>query len=372
MGGGSMSNVGLEGVVVTESAISAIVDGRLLYRGIPIDDAVQNGSFAEVAWLLWHGRLPTAQELAKVEADFATAWELPRDVVSRLRSLPPTTPMLAAIRDGVSGLALSGAPQTGSGASFGASVRLVGALPAIAAQFYHVAEGRPLFAPRVSGSLAARFLHAIHNEEPGDAETSALDKTLILYADHEMNASTFTARVVASTLADLYSAVIAALCTLKGPLHGGATVEVWRFLEGVASVEDAPLMVDNLLQSGQRIPGFGHRVYQGPDPRGLIIRQLARSLGKADWLPKADAVADVVYSRTGLYPNIDFYSVVLLAALGLTAELATAVFAMGRMAGWTAHILEQYANNRLIRPRAQYNGPEAQTWTPISQRRSRV
>ncbi|MCW5851174.1 MAG: citrate/2-methylcitrate synthase [Anaerolineae bacterium] len=380
-----MSSRGLEGVVATESAISAITDGRLVYRGIPVETAVNEGSFAEVAWLLWHGRLPTQAQLGHLEDHLASAGELPRDVVTRLRGLPPTTPMLVALREGVGALALtpqslnlqssnlqSSSLQSSSLQSsnpHSSAVRLVGALPAIAAQFYHVAEGRPLFAPRVSGSLAARFLHAVRGEVPPPQEARALDQALILYADHELNASTFAARVVASTLADMYSAVIAALCTLKGPLHGGATAEVWRFLASIESPADAASRVDAALEAGQRIPGFGHRVYRGPDPRALVFRQLAARVGgQQRWLPTADAVAEAVYARKGLYPNTDLYSVVFLQALEFDIELATAVFALGRMAGWTAHILEQYANNRLIRPRAQYTGPEAAEWTPIGQR----
>ena len=365
-----MSGRGLEGVLAAESAMSTIADGRLVYRGIPVETAVNEGSYAEVAWLLWHGRLPTQAELSRLEDELAAAGELPRDVVNRLRSLPPTTPMLVALREGVGALALtsqSSSLPSSTPQSF--AVRLVGALPAIAAQFYHVAEGRPLFAPRVSGSLAARFLHALRGEAPSPQEARALDQALILYADHELNASTFAARVVASTLADMYSAVIAALCTLKGPLHGGATGEVWRFLASVPSPVEAAPRVQAALEVGQRIPGFGHRVYHGPDPRALVFRQLAARVGgQQRWLPVADAVAEAVYAHKGLYPNTDLYSVVFLQALGFQVELATAVFALGRMAGWTAHILEQYANNRLIRPRAQYTGPEAAEWTPIGQR----
>ena len=377
-----MSSRGLEGVIAAESAISAIVEGRLLYRGIPVETAVQEGTFPEVAWLLWHGRLPTRADLARLDEGLAAASELPRDVVARLRTLPPATPMLVALREGVAALALtanlpssnlqssnlqSSSPQ--SSPPQAAAVRLVGALPAIAAQFYHVAEGRPLFAPRVSGSLAARFLHAVRGESPSAQEARALDQALILYADHELNASTFTARVVASTLADMYSAVIAALCTLKGPLHGGATAEAWRFLASVPGPADAAPLVQAALDAGQRIPGFGHRVYRGPDPRAVVFRQLAARVGaQARWLPIADAVAEAVHARKGLYPNTDLYAVVFLQALGFDVELATAAFALGRMAGWTAHILEQYADNRLIRPRAQYTGPETAEWTPLAQR----
>ncbi len=365
-----MSSRGLEGVVATESAISAIADNRLLYRGIPVETAVSEGGFAEVAWLLWQAQLPSRAELARLEEGLAAAWDLPRDVVNHLRALPPTTPMLVALREGVGALALT-PPSSNlqSSGSQSSAVRLVGALPAIAAQFYHVAEGRPHFAPRVSGSLAARFLHAVRGEAPSPQEARALEQALILYADHELNASTFAARVVASTLADMYSAVIAALCTLKGPLHGGATAEVWRFLAGVPSPSDAAPAVRAALQAGQRIPGFGHRVYRGPDPRAVVFRQLAGRVGCGQgWLPVADAVAEAVHAQKGLYPNTDLYGVVFLQALGFDVELATAVFALGRMAGWTAHILEQYANNRLIRPRAQYTGPDAAEWTPLAQR----
>lgn len=366
------------GVIVVETGISHREDGQLFYRGYPVDMAAQQGEFAETAFLLWAGRLPTAIELAALKSQFEAGWTLPKDVVVRLRSLPPTTPMITALREGVAALALAnrGKPMASAGMpallahsqDAATAALLVGALPAIAAQFYHVALGRPLYAPRVSGRLTERFLQAIYGEEPSAEETQALDTALTLYAENGLVASTFAARVVAATEADLFSAVIAALTAVEGGLHGAEPFAIFRFLERVGVPTDAPTVVDGYLRVEAQLPGFEPRPSGAADARALRFRQLALTLGAGPRVAAADAVADIVHRRLGQYPGVDFYAAVLFEHLGFDADLASSVYALGRVAGWTAHAMEQHGSNRMARPVARYVGVRARPWEPLNER----
>ncbi len=366
------------GVIVLESAISQVHDGRLAYRGYALDDVAQQGEFAEAAFLLWAGRLPTASELSALKGQFEAAWSLPKEVVARVRSLPSSTPMITALREGVSALALvtRGKPIPTGGMppllahsqDATASVLLVGALPAIAAQFYHVALGRPLYAPRVSGALAERFLQAIYGEAPSPEEVKALDTALTLYAENGLTVSTFAARVIAASGSDVFSAVNAALSALEGPLHGEAPFSIFRLLGRVGVPTDAPSAVDGQLRLDARLPGFEQREAGEPDGRARLFRQLALDLGAGPRVAAADAVAEEAHRRLGATPAVDFYAVVLFEHLGFDADLASAVFALGRVAGWTAHALEQHSYNRLARPAARYVGAKLRPWQAIGER----
>lgn len=356
------------GIFLAETAISAIDAGRLLYRGIAIEDIFEHGEFAEIVWLLWQGRLPTSAQLAELEDGLAAAWPMPRDLVIRMRAFPPATPMTTVLREAVATLSLTPGPAIAVADLPTEAIRILGMLPAVAAQWHHIAAGRPHFAPRVEGSLATRFLHAVRGDAPTEAEARALDRALILYAEHGLAASTLAARLVAATDAPLSAAVIAALCAVGGPLHGGVCHAVWRLLDSIKAPNEAPRAVDTLLRAGQRPPGFGHGAYDGPDPRAALFRRLAAAPGRGGWLKTADAVAETVVTRTGLLPAGDFYATAFLHGLGLPLELAAVVFCLGRAAGWIAHSLEQQADNRMVRPVARPIGPGRTAWTP---RRSR-
>lgn len=366
------------GIIVVESSISQVDDGRIFYRGYPLEAAAQHGEFAETAFLLWAGRLPTAAELAALKSQFEAAWTLPKEVVVRLRSLPPTTPMITALREGVAALALASRgkpiPTAGMPALLAhsedaaAAAAIVGALPAIAAQFYHVALGRPLYAPRVSGGIIERFLQAVYGEEPSPDEVRALDKALTLYAENGLVVSTFAARVVAASQADMFSAVVAALAAVEGALHGDQPFAIARLLERVGVPTDASSVADGYLRAESRLPGFEQRPSGEADPRAVLFRQLAVDLGAAPRVAAADAVAEVAYRRLGHYPTVDYYAVVLFEHLGFDAELASAIYALGRTAGWTAHAMEQHGSNRLARPLARYVGPKPKTWLPLAER----
>ncbi|MFN8498082.1 MAG: citrate/2-methylcitrate synthase [Anaerolineae bacterium] len=368
----------LDGVVVVESSISHIEDGRLFYRGYPVEAAAQAGEFAETVFLLWAGRLPTAAEVDALEGQFEAGWALPKEVIVRLRSLPATTPMMTALREGVAALALTSRgkplptaampPLLAHNEDAAAAALLVGALPAIAAQFYHVALGRPLYAPRVSGRLTQRFLQAIYGEEPAAEEARALDKALTLYAENGLVASTFAARVIAATQADVFAAVIAALSAVEGSLHGDAPFAVFRLLQRVGVPADAPSVVDGYLRVEARLPGFEGRPSGEADGRAVLFRQLALGLGAGPRVAAADAVAEAAHRRLGHYPDVDFYAAVLFEHLGFDADLASAIYALGRVAGWTAHAMEQHGSNRMARPVARYVGTQVKAWQPLAER----
>ncbi len=344
-----------------ETSVSALIDGQLVYRGIPVQEIVEHGDFATTAWLLWHGALPTSAEQDELGSSLAAAWDLPRDLITRLRALPPATPIFTVLREAIATVEMS-PPRPPATLPGGGSPtdppRLLGMLPSVAALWHHIAAGRPHFAPRVEGSLAARLLHAVRGEAATDAEARALDRALILYADYGLTASTLAARIAAAAEASLPTALMAALCVVSGPLHGGLLGQVARFLADIPAPNEAPRAVESLLRLGQLPPGFATTA----DPRAAPFRRLAAAPGRGPWLKVADAVADTVYNRTGHTPTADLYAAVLLNGLGIPRDLAPALFALGRTAGWTAHALEQRADNRLAPPTTRYIGPPVTGW----------
>jgi citrate synthase len=373
---------GLEGVVVSTTAMSKVFgdEGRLIYRGYDIADLAQHASFEEVVYLLWNGDLPSAMQLAELNEALTAHRTLPQPVLDMLASLPDDAHPMTALRTGASMLAAYD-PNTEAeddASRWECARRLVAAFPTIVAAFDRLRSGKAVVAPRSDMGHAANFLHMLTGESPSDTAVEAVDKYLVLLADHGFNASTFSARVTASTLADMYSAITTALGTLKGRLHGGANQRVMEMLESIGDPEDAEAWVGQAIENKERIMGIGHRVYKTVDPRAVVLRDMSDRLSK-EGDPRlhriAEIVADTAVARfeatrpdLHLYPNVDFYSAAVLAAAGIPTDQFTPLFAMSRVAGWSAHVMEQYADNRLIRPRAEYVGPTERKWVPIGDR----
>ena len=373
---------GLEDVVAGESAICFLDGARgvLAYHGYDIHDladAERGASFEEVCYLLWHGRLPDRAELGDLETQLAGARRLPEPIRRAMRSLPDVEGM-DALRTLTSILAHSDrdAPDQSPQASYRKAVRLTGQMGSLVATWGRMAAGGGPIDPDPGLGHAANFLYMLTGDRPHAAAARAFDVSLILHADHELNASTFAARVAAATLTDIHSTIVAAVGTLKGPLHGGANAAVMRMLLEIgrdAPPERAEEYVRVRLARKERIPGFGHRVYRTEDPRATHLRRFSKSLGERagepQWFEMSQRIEQLMLAEKTLYPNVDFYSASMFHSLGIPINLYTPIFAVSRVSGWTAHVLEQYANNRLIRPRTDYIGPAwPQTFLPLDQR----
>jgi citrate synthase len=370
---------GLEDVVATASAICYLDGdkGVLAYCGYDIHDLARSATFEEVCYLLWHRRLPTRAELGDLQSQLAAARPLPEAIVRLMRSLPRVDGM-DALRTITSALghydeeANDASPQ----AQYRKAVRLTAQTGTIVATWGRLQAGGGPVAPDPVMGHAANFLYMLTGERPSALATRAFDVALTLHADHELNASTFAGRVAAATLTDIYSAVVAAIGTLKGPLHGGANAEVMKMLLELgetASGERIDEVVRGKFARKEKIAGFGHRVYRTEDPRATHLRQLSGELGKragrTAWFDMSQRIEALVKAEKKLNANVDFYSASMYYTLGIPIDLYTPIFAVSRMSGWTAHILEQYANNRLIRPRADYIGPDyPQRFVPLEQR----
>jgi citrate synthase len=370
---------GLEDVVATASAI-CYLDGErgvLAYCGYDIHDLARAATFEEVCYLLWHRRLPSRAELGDLQSQLAAARPLPEPIIRLMRSLPPVDGM-DALRTIASALAHydAEAGDASPAAQYRKAVRLTAQTGTIVATWGRLKAGGGPIAPDPVLSHAANFLYMLTGARPSALETRAFDVALTLHADHELNASTFAGRVAAATLTDIYSAVVAAIGTLKGPLHGGANAEVMKMLLDLgeeASGDRIDDFVRGKFARKEKIAGFGHRVYRTEDPRATHLRQMSRDLGKragrTAWYDMSQRIEALVKSEKKLNPNVDFYSASMYYTLGIPIDLYTPIFAVSRMSGWTAHILEQYANNRLIRPRADYTGPSyPQRFVPLEQR----
>jgi len=366
---------GLQDVVALESRICFIDgrQGRLIYQGYDIRDLAARSTFEEVAYLLWYGRLPSAAQLSDLRARFGALRVLPGPLVQRIDQMPADVHPMDLLRTSVSALALFEPDETKPGASsIGGAQRLTAVLPSILGQFHRRRKGLPALRARPDISQAAYLVYALLDREPTELETRAVDVALILHADHELNASTFAARVTASTLSDLYSAVTSAVGTLKGPLHGGANERVMELLDEIGSVPRTEQVVRDKLVRHERIMGFGHRVYKVEDPRATILREWARKLGEAKgdlhYYELLRALESVVHREKGLYPNVDLYSGAVYSLLGVPPDLFTPIFAASRVAGWTAHVLEEYQDLRLIRPTAKYVGAVDLPYVPVGER----
>ncbi|NHM30571.1 citrate synthase [Neobacillus terrae] len=366
---------GLEGVVATTSSISSIIDDTLTYVGYNIDDLADNASFEEVIYLLWHRKLPTLTELKELKQQLAENMELPKELLEHFKMYPiqKVHPM-AALRSAVSLLGLydEEADVMEEDANLRKAIRLQAKMPAIVAAFARVRKGLEPVAPRKDLDFAANFLYMLSGKEPEAIAVEALNKALVLHADHELNASTFTARVCVATLSDIYSGITAAIGALKGPLHGGANEAVMKMLKEIGTVENVEPAIREKLNNKEKIMGFGHRVYRLGDPRAKHLREMSERLtkltGEPHWFDMSTKIEAIVTSEKNLPPNVDFYSASMYHSLGIDHDLFTPIFAVSRVSGWLAHILEQYENNRLIRPRAEYTGPGMQKYVPVEDR----
>ncbi|WP_142344715.1 citrate synthase [Bacillus cereus] len=366
---------GLEGVVATTSSVSSIIDDTLTYVGYNIDDLAENATFEEVVYLLWHRKLPNEQELAEFNETVSEYYKVPGEILTYLKQvdLKIAHPM-SVLRTAISMLSLydESAEIMDEKSNYLKAVKLQAQVGTLIAAYARIRKGLDIVEPRKDLSLAANFLYMLNDREPNEVEIEAFDKALVLHADHELNASTFTARVCVATLSDVYSGITAAIGALKGPLHGGANENVMKMLTEIGEEENVESYIHNALQNKVKIMGFGHRVYEHGDPRAKHLREMSKRLcvllGEDKWYNMSIKIEDIVTKEKGLPPNVDFYSASVYHCLGIDHDLFTPIFAISRMSGWLAHILEQYENNRLIRPRADYNGPTHQVYVPIAQR----
>ena len=378
----SASKAGLEGVVATSSAICYLdgASGVLAYAGYDIHELASRATFEEICFLLWHRRLPSRAELGDLQTQLAAARPLPEGVLRLMRSLPlgDGEAAMDALRTLTSALSHfdSEAGDASPAANYRKAVRLTARIGSLVATYGRLVSGGGFVDPDPVLSHAANFLLMLTGQRPGATETRAFDVALTLHADHELNASTFAARVTAATLSDLYSAIVAGVGALKGPLHGGANADVMRMLITIgedADHERVELFVRDRLRNKEKVPGFGHRVYRTEDPRATHFRRMSREVGEragnTRWFEISQRIETVMKAEKQIDANVDFYSASTYYLLGIPIALFTPIFAVSRVSGWTAHALEQYANNRLMRPRAEYVGPEyPQPFVPLDDR----
>jgi citrate synthase len=369
-------NSGLEDVVVSTSEICFIDGdrGRLLYRGYDVHDLVAQSSFEETAALLWNGGLPKRPDLDRIRKALASQRRLSPRILALLRGLPRKADAMDVLRTAVSAMGIYD-PDAGDNsreANLRKALRIQAQVPTLVAAWGRIRKGKAPVPPNPRLSLAGNLLYMMSGKKPSPLAEKAMDTALILHADHELNASTFAARVTVATLSDMYSGVVSGIGTLKGPLHGGANVGVMKMLLEIGDVDRAETWIKNALAQKKRVMGFGHRVYHTEDPRATHLRQLSEQLGQEagelKWFEMSRIIERVVQAEKGLHANVDFYSASTYYSMGIDPELYTPIFVASRVSGWTAHILEQHANNRLIRPRADYMGARDARYVPVGQR----
>jgi citrate synthase len=367
---------GLEGVIAAETALCDLdgANGRLAYQGYDIADLAGKATYEEVAYLLWHGELPTRSQLDALNAELVAARPLPEALISAYRLLPRDVDPMRVLQLSATMLGVFDPDKTDNSraANLRKAIRLTAQFPTAIAHHHRIRLGKEPVPPSKDLGHAANFLYMLTGERPSEVNTRAFDASLILYGEHEMNASTFTTRVISSTLSDMHSAVAGGIGALKGPLHGGAGEAVMLTLKEIGRVQEVDAFVERALAVKRRLMGFGHRVYRAGDPRAAILRGLAeeacRLSGQGQWFEMAVKLYERVNRAKGLIPNVDFYSAPLFYSLGIPVDLFTPVIAAGRIAGWSAHILEQHGDNRLIRPRGAYTGPGRRPFVPLARR----
>ena len=367
---------GLEGVVAASTRLSDVQGdaGKLIYCGYDIDELAGQVSFEEVIHLLHHNHLPNAKELHELKERLAAARELPAGVIQIIKTLPKDTPPMHAIRTAVSALGCfdPACDDDSMDAQRQKAIRLIARMPIVTAYFHRARQGKSLLEPDPSLGEAANFLYLIDGEKPAAEKEKTLDMCYVLHADHGMNASTFSARVTIATLSDMYSAITTAIGTLKGPLHGGANEGVIKMLQEIGSLDKVDGYIAECLEQKKKIMGIGHRVYKTLDPRAPHLRRMAQALsaklGDPKWIQMSDRIAEIMLQKKNLHANVDFYSATVYFSLGIPTDLFTPVFAISRVAGWTAQVLEQLADNRLIRPQSLYIGPVGLKVVPLDKR----
>jgi citrate synthase len=371
-----VSEKGLREIIAAETKISDIDGdaGRLWYVGYEIGDLAGQATFEETIYLLHNLELPTSQELAQLTTFLRQERELHPFLARMMPTLAQNASPMSMLRTGISASSAfdpdgwDDSPE----AEYRKAMRLIAETPTMIAVFDRLRTGREVIPPHPSLRHAGNFLWMLHGDEPNPEDARVLDTTFVLYADHTMNASTFTARVIASTLSDMFSAITGAIGALKGPLHGGANEEAQKMAEEVGKAENAEAYVRDRLANHQKVMGFGHAVYRTMDPRATVLKQMCKELGERvgqpRWYEIFSALEDTTLEQKGLYPNVDLYAAGVYHMLGIPTDLMTPLFALARMAGWTAHVREQYADNRIIRPGSTYVGPRDRTYTPIEER----
>ena len=367
---------GLDGIIAAQTRLSDVRGeaGELVYAGYDINELAGKVSYEEVIHLLHWNHLPNKKELTELKATLASDRELPQGVVDLLRIVPRNTPPMDVIRTAVSALGCFD-PQRDDHSyddERRKAMQLIARIPIITAYFHRIRQGKEVLAPKPELGEAANFLYLMDGEVPSDEKAKTVDLCYVLHADHGMNASTFSARVTIATLSDMYSAITSAIGTLKGPLHGGANEGVIKMLIEIGSLEKVDDYIEECLAQKKKIMGIGHRVYKTLDPRAPHLKRMAQvlssKLGERKWIQMSDRIAEIMLKKKNLHANVDFYSATVYYSLGIPTDLFTPIFANARTAGWTAHILEQLADNRLIRPQSQYVGPVGLKVKPVEQR----
>ena len=370
---------GLEDVIAAETRIGYVdgINGKLYYAGYDINDLARHCSYEECVFLLWNDRLPTGQELKAFRDELVAEMHLPRPLIQWFRRVPRGVHPMVMLRSAVSDLALydKETEDNSEEANRRKAIRLVAKVPAIIAGFYRITNGGSILDADPKRGIAYNFLRMFNGRNPTPKEEEAMELMFVLHADHGFNASTFAARVTASTLADIYAAVTAAIGALKGPLHGGANQRVMEMLENIESTGEVEEYIDGLLKRGERIMGFGHRVYKVEDPRARHLRKYAEALCGADSACHmhyviSRRIEQQVRKAKGIYPNVDFYSATVQHGLGIPVDFYTTVFAASRIAGWTAHVMEQHADNRLMRPRSHFLGQFPRRFVALEKRKA--
>jgi citrate synthase len=360
---------GLEGIVACSTAISSIVDVNLTFCGYIIDDLAEHSTFEETAFLLWNKRLPKTPELAQFKKDIANHMTLDKEYVAFLKTLPnKNVHPMEWLRTAVSGLALwdKQSNDIGIEANHEKALSLTAKMGPIVAAFERLRTGKEILEPKLDKSIAWNFLYLLQGKEPDAYHVKVFDTALILHADHELNCSAFSVRVTTSSLSDMHSAMTSGIGTLKGPLHGGANEQVMKMLLRIGNMKECEKFIQGALDNKEKVMGFGHRVYKNGDPRARILRGMSEELGKRrgepQWYQMSVLIDDIMQSKKGLLPNVDFYSASVYYCLDIPLDLFTPIFAVSRVTGWVAHCLEQYANNRIYRPRGKYTGATDLKW----------
>ena len=367
---------GLEGIVAASTFLSDVQgeEGKLTYCGYDIDELAGKVTYEEVVHLLHHHHLPSVKELKELKDHLVASRELPEGVVKIIQTLPVTTPPMHAVRTAISALGCfdSTCDDDSMHGQRRKAIRLIAQIPIVTAYFHRHRQGKSLLAPDPTLGEAANFLYLMDGEMPNEEKQRTMDLCYILHADHGMNASTFSARVTIATLSDMYSAITSAIGTLKGPLHGGANEGVIKMLQEIGSLEKVDEYVNDCLNQKKKIMGIGHRVYKTLDPRAPHLKRMAQilssKLGDPKWIQMSERIAEMMLEKKNLHANVDFYSATVYYSLGIPTDLFTPIFAIARTAGWTAHVLEQLADNRLIRPQSLYTGPKGLKVVPIEKR----